>query len=290
MERSPYFEEISVSPRFWSPTRKGAMNISSQRVRERSRSVDGLQRGCSPVSPQSGGYSGRNLYPQEAFIPEREDHVQQDRATRFYRECSPISVDGYAAVGKGNLEIELKGHGGSQRERFYSPSREVSFGAGRSSVEKIHSTKGNWREHEKDRVSQHYHGKKGAGDKVSDPKDVKKVSGSKFSDADIRGGTLSDEEVDDEDLRIHLLRLREQKVEMKLMKLEEESKETELKLWELKKNRTTPRGESPIGNERRLSEKESFQPRGRKQEPYSWKNQRLPSPEQERYHRQHRRF
>lgn len=290
VERSPYFEEISVSPRIsrWSPIRKGVINMRSQRSRERSQSVDALQRGCSPVSPQSGGYSGRNLYPQEAFVPEREGHMQQDRATRFYRDCSPLSVDGYTAVGKNSLEIEMKGHGGNQRERFYSPSREVSFGTGRSSVEKIHNTKGNWREHEKDRNSQHYHGKKGAVGKFLNPKDVEKVSGSKFSD--IPGGILSEEEVDDEDLRIHLLRLREQKVEMKLMKLEEESKETELKLWELKKNSTVPRGESPIEDERRFSEKESFHPLGRRQEPYLWKQQHLPSPEQERYHRQHKRY
>ena len=291
-EISPYLEEISLSPRssrFLSPTRRAIMNMRSKHSRERSQSEDALQRGCSPVSPQSGGFQGgRNLYPQESFIPEREDLIQQDRPPHFYRDSSPLSVDGYTPVRKNSVEVELKCRGGSQRERFYSPSREVSFRPGRHSVEKTHNSKDNWREHDKSKGGQHFDGKKDTVGKISDTKDLKKVSGSKFPE--VPGGILSEEEIDDEDLRIHLLRLREQKVEMKLMKLEEESKETELKLWELKKNRTTPREESPVEEESRYSEKEIFHPRGRRQESYPWKNQLSPTPEQERYHRQHKKY
>lgn len=51
-------------------------------------------------------------------------------------------------------------------------------------------------------------------------------------------------EEDDEDLRVHLLRLREQKVEQKLKQLEEESIETEFMLWKLQKNKSSIKDEN----------------------------------------------
>ncbi|KAG0722762.1 hypothetical protein GWK47_043911 [Chionoecetes opilio] len=288
MDRSPYLEEVSLSPRcnrVWSPTRRPVMNVRSHRSRERSQSVDALQRGYSPVSPQSGGYQGgRNLYPQELDIPERGEIMKQDRPLHFYSDRPPLSVDDYASARKSSVELDIKD---SQRERFYSPERQVSFGAGRHSAEKTHNTKGKWRKHDKDRGDQHFNGKKAAVGKISDTKDMKKIVSSEFPE--VTGGSLLEEDVDD-DLRIHLLRLREQKVEMKLIKLDEESKETELKLLELKNNRTAPRGESPVEEERRYPEKEPYHPQGRKQEqPGPWKYQHKPS-EPERYHRQKKYF
>lgn len=284
-DRSPYFEEVSLSPRasrYWSPTGRGMMNIRSHHSRERSLSVDALQRGCSPVSVQSEDNQHQNIYPQEPFFADRR-HMPREHSPHVYPGCSPPLADGFTSARKNDLEVEGNKYG-SQQERLYSFSREVPFDTGRQSMERIHNTKGIWREHNEDRGNQHS-GKKGSLGKVAT--DVKIPSSAKY--AEKPEGTLLEEEVDDEDLRIHLLRLREQKVEMKLMKLEEESKETELKLLELKKNQTISREKSPLEEERRYPEKEPFLPHGRKQETYPWKRQHS-APQRGRFHRQHKRF
>ncbi|XP_050722002.1 uncharacterized protein LOC127001486 isoform X2 [Eriocheir sinensis] len=288
-DRSPYLEEVSLSPRasrYWSPTGRGMMNIRSHHSRERSLSADALQRGCSPVSVQSEDNQHQNIYPREPFFADREGHVPREHSPHAYPSCSPHSVDGYTSARKNDLEVEGNKYG-SQQERLYSFSREVPFDTGRQSMERIHNTKGIWREHNEDRGGQHIRGKKGSSGKISSTTDVKISSSTKY--AEKPEGTLLEEEVDDEDLRIHLLRLREQKVEMKLMKLEEESKETELKLLELKSNQTIAREKSPLEEERRYPEKEPFVPLGRKQETYPWKRQHS-APQSGRFHRQHKRF
>lgn len=288
-DRSPYLEEVSLSPRasrYWSPTGRGMMNIRSHHSRERSLSADALQRGCSPVSVQSEDNQHQNIYPREPFFADREGHVPREHSPHAYPSCSPHSVDGYTSARKNDLEVEGNKYG-SQQERLYSFSREVPFDTGRQSMERTHNTKGIWREHNEDRGGRHICGKKGSSGKISSTTDVKISSSTKY--AEKPEGTLLEEEVDDEDLRIHLLRLREQKVEMKLMKLEEESKETELKLLELKSNQTIAREKSPLEEERRYPEKEPFVPLGRKQETYPWKRQHS-APQSGRFHRQHKRF
>lgn len=282
-DRSPYLEEVSLSPRsnrFWSPPGTAVINPRSRHNRERSLSVDALQRGCSPVSLQSEGNSHRRIYPDEPFFPEREGRLPQEHSPHGYRGSSPHSMDGYTSARQNSLEVD-GGRGGRPQERHYSFSRDTSFSRDRQSAEKIHNTRGIWREHNDDRDV-----KKGSYGKSSNTRDVKAVSSAEYTE---RPEGPTEEEVDDEDLRIHLLRLREQKVEMKLMKLEEESKETEMKLLELCKNQTSGREQSPLKGERRFTEKDHFRPHGERHEPFPRKRQHSAS-QHDRFRRQHKRF
>lgn len=212
IRRSPLFDELSPSPRssnFWSPCHESLQGKKPQHRRRGSWSPVDLQRGCSPVSPQptfelSDSWSN---HVEGSPLPSSSHSIMKGskaQSSNLQRGCSPVSPEGYSRPWSNSIDsrdlLELK----------RSTSKPSSRYEGKASLEEFSDSCGFNEENSRDDLQ------------------------SPLNDG---GNEIGKGDEDDEDLRVHLLRLREQKVEMKLRMLEEESIETELKLWQLENRR-----------------------------------------------------
>ncbi|XP_042233487.1 serine/arginine repetitive matrix protein 2-like [Homarus americanus] len=271
IERSPLFEEVSLSPRpskFCSLGHRGSQSLRSPQMRRRRRSLssDNLQRGCSPVSAQSVVEYAVDHNPfsrdrSHMGSPRTSHHSRrspsQQNSPPLHRGCSPVSPEGYS---------QSKGRGNPSRNvgRIPEKTRIDSEVGVRDELDPLNNKMWNERDlsyNKSDSAEKGINPRRSwTGSNIHDA--IVPPSGSKTdekrSESD-RSGTdtkictgfdgtperdshqKSKEEEDDEDLRVHLLRLREQKVELKLKKLEEESIETEFKLWQLQRDESSGR-------------------------------------------------
>lgn len=225
LRRSPLFDELSPSPRssnFWSPSHENLQGKKSHRRRGSWSPVD-LQRGCSPVSPQptfelsdswSNHVEGSPL-PSSSHSRVKGSKVQP---SELQRGCSPVSPEGYSRPWSNS--IDSRDHLDLKRSTSKSSRYE-----GKASLEEFSDSCGFHEENSREGL---------------------------LSPLVDGGKEIGKRDEDDEDLRVHLLRLREQKVEMKLRMLEEESIETELKLWQLENRRLLEDNELSGKHDRRF--------------------------------------
>lgn len=245
-----------------------------------------LHQRCSPVSPE--GYSRLEVHHE----PVKERHSKSRDVGRLYSSSSDVSR-GCRSLERGDRTRRIQEESRKGSERWESEDvlnskkqDELKTGPNRRSVDKMYYPKDGWTgskgkdtfipqngNRKSTDIMEHYDNTKHLG--------IDRSVANAARNIDIEGTPVrekSKQEEDDEDLRVQLLRLREQKVEEKIKQLEEESIETEFRLWKLEKNKTVLSDETKLRQEKELWDKKDHHPRGKNNLPLPLKRGRSPSP------------
>nr|XP_045582851.1 serine/arginine repetitive matrix protein 2-like [Procambarus clarkii]XP_045582852.1 serine/arginine repetitive matrix protein 2-like [Procambarus clarkii]XP_045582853.1 serine/arginine repetitive matrix protein 2-like [Procambarus clarkii]XP_045582854.1 serine/arginine repetitive matrix protein 2-like [Procambarus clarkii]XP_045582855.1 serine/arginine repetitive matrix protein 2-like [Procambarus clarkii] len=278
------------SSKFWSPGTKLSQDLRSPQIKQRrnwSLSPESLHRGCSPVSPQSVmNYTGEvNPFSQDKFSSGSPRTLKQSQMSKsqhrspHLRGCSPVSPEIHSRSKLHHTQIKGRNspsRGGGRIPETQTKSSEVEQSEecdtlnikkwdeleishkSRDST-KSNNNKREWAREKSSNILIPQNGSKKPTQNVQryvdeDSGNVRPAGESKMnteSTPEEKWKPKSKEEENDEDLRVHLLRLREQKVEQKLKKLEEESIETEFMLWKIQKNKSSLKDKSPGGENKK---------------------------------------
>ncbi|XP_069173696.1 serine/arginine repetitive matrix protein 1-like [Procambarus clarkii] len=278
------------SSKFWSPGTKLSQDLRSPQIKQRrnwSLSPESLHRGCSPVSPQSVmNYTGEvNPFSQDKFSSGSPRTLKQSQMSKsqhrspHLRGCSPVSPEIHSRSKLHHTQIKGRNspsRGGGRIPETQTKSSEVEQSEECDSLNikkwdeleishksrdstKSNNNKREWAREKSSNILIPQNGSKKPTQNVQryvdeDSGNVRPAGESKMnteSTPEEKWKPKSKEEENDEDLRVHLLRLREQKVEQKLKKLEEESIETEFMLWKIQKNKSSLKDKSPGGENKK---------------------------------------